>query len=201
MREIPGSGRSLGVGNGTPLQYSRLENSMGSGTWQASPWAAKSQTSLCVVRTILSNASHSTTGVSLWSGMWCLICKVSAPQPYVFAKEQLHFFFFFWAITFQGKGIISKFLPFPPWSGSRVFLWNVSINQNGIKQTHSQTHPANGWTKQTEVKAQLLTDAFQLWQKACGEAWWATPAAGACAAAVTVHRQTLNAALTLCSVS
>ena len=32
---IPGSGRSLGVGNGNPLQYSSLENSMGSGAWQA----------------------------------------------------------------------------------------------------------------------------------------------------------------------
>ena len=30
---IPGSGRSLGVGNGNPLQYSCLENSMDRGTW------------------------------------------------------------------------------------------------------------------------------------------------------------------------
>ena len=35
MSLIPGSGRSLGVGNGNPLQYSSLENSMGSGAWQA----------------------------------------------------------------------------------------------------------------------------------------------------------------------
>ena len=135
-------------------------------------------------------------------GLGCDVLFVKFQRPsHMYLPKSNYIFFFFWAITFQGKGIISKFLPFPPWSGSRVFLWNVSINQNGIKQTHSQTHPANGWTKQTEVKAQLLTDAFQLWQKACGEAWWATPAAGACAAAVTVHRQTLNAALTLCSVS
>ena len=32
---IPGSGRSTGVGNGTPLQYSCLENSMSRGAWQA----------------------------------------------------------------------------------------------------------------------------------------------------------------------
>ena len=32
---IPGSGRSPGVGNGTPLQYSCLENSMGREAWQA----------------------------------------------------------------------------------------------------------------------------------------------------------------------
>ena len=32
---IPGSGRSLGEGNGYPLQYSCLENSMDRGAWQA----------------------------------------------------------------------------------------------------------------------------------------------------------------------
>ena len=42
---IPGSGRSPGIGNGNPLQYSFLENPMGRGAW----WAAvhgvsKSQT-------------------------------------------------------------------------------------------------------------------------------------------------------------
>ena len=32
---IPGSGRSLGEGNGNPFQYSCLENPMTRGTWQA----------------------------------------------------------------------------------------------------------------------------------------------------------------------
>ena len=32
---IPGSGRSPGIGNGNPLQYSCLENSMDSGAWKA----------------------------------------------------------------------------------------------------------------------------------------------------------------------
>ena len=32
---IPGSGRSLGVGNCHPLQYSYLENSMDRGAWRA----------------------------------------------------------------------------------------------------------------------------------------------------------------------
>ena len=31
---IPELGRSLGVGNGNPLQYSCLENSMDRGTWR-----------------------------------------------------------------------------------------------------------------------------------------------------------------------
>ena len=33
---IPGLGRSPGGGNGNPLQYSCLENSMDRGAWQAS---------------------------------------------------------------------------------------------------------------------------------------------------------------------
>ena len=32
---IPGSGRSLGEGNGNPLQYSCLENPTDRGAWQA----------------------------------------------------------------------------------------------------------------------------------------------------------------------
>ena len=31
---VPGSGRSRGVGNGNPLQYSCLENPMDRGAWQ-----------------------------------------------------------------------------------------------------------------------------------------------------------------------
>ena len=33
MGLIPGLGRSSGIGNGNPLQYSCLENSTGRGTW------------------------------------------------------------------------------------------------------------------------------------------------------------------------
>ena len=35
LGSIPGSGRSPGEGNGYPLQYSCLENSMDTETWQA----------------------------------------------------------------------------------------------------------------------------------------------------------------------
>ena len=35
LGSIPGSGRSLGEGNGNPLQYSCLENPMDRGSWQA----------------------------------------------------------------------------------------------------------------------------------------------------------------------
>ena len=42
---MPGLGRSSGVGNGNPLQYSCLENSMDGGAWQATVHGvSKSQT-------------------------------------------------------------------------------------------------------------------------------------------------------------
>ena len=44
---IPGSGRSPGEGNGNPLQYSCLENSMDRGAWRATVYGvAKSRTRL-----------------------------------------------------------------------------------------------------------------------------------------------------------
>ena len=44
---VPGLGRSLGEGNGNPLQYSCLENSMDSGAWRATVHGiTKSQTQL-----------------------------------------------------------------------------------------------------------------------------------------------------------
>ena len=44
---IPGSGRFPGEGNGNPLQYSCLENSMDRGAWQPTVHGvAKSQTQL-----------------------------------------------------------------------------------------------------------------------------------------------------------
>ena len=51
LGSIPGSGRSPGEGNGNPLQYSCLENSMDRRAWwsqggSASPWGHKSQTRL-----------------------------------------------------------------------------------------------------------------------------------------------------------
>ena len=47
LGSIPGSGRSLGVGNANPLQYSCLENPMDRGAlWTAVHWVAKSWTQL-----------------------------------------------------------------------------------------------------------------------------------------------------------
>ena len=42
LGSIPGSGRSLGVGNGNPLQFSCLENPMDRGAWWTTVhWVAK----------------------------------------------------------------------------------------------------------------------------------------------------------------
>ena len=47
MGSIPGSGRYPGEGNGTPFQYSCLENPMDGGAWQATVHGvAKSRTRL-----------------------------------------------------------------------------------------------------------------------------------------------------------
>ena len=43
---IPGSGRSLGEGNGNPLQYSCLENPMDGGAWWATSPRGRKETSL-----------------------------------------------------------------------------------------------------------------------------------------------------------
>ena len=54
---IPGSGRSPGEGNGTPLQYSCLENPMDGGAWWATVhMVAKSQTWLSGFTSLIGNA-------------------------------------------------------------------------------------------------------------------------------------------------
>ena len=58
---IPGSGRSPGGGNGNPLQYSCLENSMNIGAWQATVHGVtKSQTQLKRLSTAQPSLSYKT---------------------------------------------------------------------------------------------------------------------------------------------
>ena len=63
---IPGSGRSPGEGNGNPLQYSCLENSMDRGAWQATVCGvAKSWTRL---NESLPSVCMNIRGVPRWCG-------------------------------------------------------------------------------------------------------------------------------------
>ena len=56
---IPGSGRSLGEGNGNPLQYPCLENPMDREVQQASVHgAAGSQTQLCTHIVVCNRTTH-----------------------------------------------------------------------------------------------------------------------------------------------
>ena len=72
---IPGSGRSPGGGNGSPLQYSCLENPMDRRAWRASVRGVTKELDTterrnnnsvltAIVRSLLQNMSFSTNGVS-----------------------------------------------------------------------------------------------------------------------------------------
>ena len=49
LGSIPGLGRSPGEGNGYPLQYSGLENSMDRETWRATVYCCSSVAHLCLI--------------------------------------------------------------------------------------------------------------------------------------------------------
>ena len=59
-RSIPGSGRSPGEENGTPLQYSCLENPMDRGAWWATVHGVAKD------RTRLSDQAHSYSHLYIW---------------------------------------------------------------------------------------------------------------------------------------
>ena len=73
----PGSGRSPGVGNGSPLQYSCLENPMDRGAWQTtySPWGRKESDMTEQAHTRSHTQTHT---YSPTSG---LICCVISGEP------------------------------------------------------------------------------------------------------------------------
>ena len=68
---IPGSGRSPGVGNGNPLQYSCQENPMGRGAWWATVHGlAKSQTRPSDKHSTECNYLHPEAVVACKSGIY-----------------------------------------------------------------------------------------------------------------------------------
>ena len=75
---IPGSGRSPGEGNGSPLQDSYLENPMDRGAWQATtPWGCKElDTTEGVTRKILVGLSPQSCRLSQHSKMHAVCTRV-----------------------------------------------------------------------------------------------------------------------------
>ena len=89
---IPGSGRSPEGGNGNPLPYSRLENPMDRGAWQATVHSvAKSQTQLRRLNTLAHNEKGSLVLCRVLSHTWgwcwpralggAFPCAASDPPP------------------------------------------------------------------------------------------------------------------------
>ena len=83
---VPGLGRSLGGGNGNPLQYSCLENPMDRGAWRATVHGvAKSQTQLSDFTFTFTHGVYNIYGATLmrsvaergWRGGGPHSCKVS----------------------------------------------------------------------------------------------------------------------------
>ena len=109
---IPGSERSLGVGNGNPLQYSCLEHSMDRGAWQATVhWVAKSQTQVSI---------H--TQPSLWSNShihtW-LVEKNIALTIWTFVSKAMSLLF----------NMLSRFvIAFLPRSKRLLISWLQSLS-------------------------------------------------------------------------
>ena len=58
---IPGSERSPGVGNGNPLQYSHLENSMDRDPGRYSPWGPKELDTTEQLNTHIHTCTHTHT--------------------------------------------------------------------------------------------------------------------------------------------
>ena len=68
MGSIPGSGRPPGGGNGSPLQYSFLENPMDRGAWQATVHrVTKSQTQLKLLACTHTSGTYSDILYSMFS--------------------------------------------------------------------------------------------------------------------------------------
>ena len=65
LGSIPGSGRSPGEGNGNPLQYSCLENSMERGVWLATVHGVAGTTEHACSPTLQSTLSHCSSQSSL----------------------------------------------------------------------------------------------------------------------------------------
>ena len=66
MGLILGLGRSPGIGNGNPIQYSCLENSMDSGAWQATVHGATELDTTERLRACVSVLMHTPQHADTW---------------------------------------------------------------------------------------------------------------------------------------
>ena len=113
LDSIPGLGISPGEGNGYPLQYSGLENSMDSGAWRAIVhWVTKS-------RTQLSNLHFSFL-------QYVILIQSSAHQKSFSLTGRSYFFFFFFALENIHSSSSFKLNPIPTMTPSLFILWQQS---------------------------------------------------------------------------
>ena len=77
MGLFPGLGRSPGVKNDNPLQYSCLENSMDRGTWQATGHEVAKHRTLCKG---LSKNTHTQMYIPIYTHKYVLSCITDHPQ-------------------------------------------------------------------------------------------------------------------------
>ena len=85
MGSIPGSGRSPGEGNGSPLQYSCLENPMDRGAWWAAARGfAKSQTRLSDLACIRAVCPDCWDSSCVYILSWCGYCFLNYLLIYSF---------------------------------------------------------------------------------------------------------------------
>ena len=88
---IPGSRRSPGEGNGNPLQYSYLENSMDGGAW----WA------------IVHGVTKSQTRLSDFTLLIQAITECSVEFPVLYSRSLLVIYFIYSSVGFK-KVILAK---------------------------------------------------------------------------------------------
>jgi len=69
---LPGSGRSLGEGNGKPLQYSCLENPMDKGAWQATEYGMAKN--LDTAECLMLKFHMRKLGYKIWDASFFYIC-------------------------------------------------------------------------------------------------------------------------------
>ena len=102
----PGSGRSPGDGNGNPLQYSRLENSMRRGAWQTSTWGRRESNTTQQLTHTHTTADHPTWKPAEFSKTRAWSINVILEWP-----EILNVLLWTWSIFTFFK---SSILPTPP---------------------------------------------------------------------------------------